>query len=106
MRLNSVPVIRDADIIDHSGGTGIGIDFLVNFEVINGGKTLVIFDQPVTEIVEGTMDLSFCLSPLSPGPGRDFLISAFSFVKFTDARKISKNLYNFFNFQKCQLFFL
>lgn len=86
IRFNDVPVIQEVDIVALTGSYGYGIDFLINFEITNGGNILQLLGHIDTIIKDpqGYIPLSFCLGNCGY-PDSSFIASAISVLKFEKA---------------------
>lgn len=80
--MNDITVLRELDIFGLTKEKFLSIDFVILFEIMENGRALSVVGHPVSEIVTGEMELSFCLGECSGPEDKSFVVSAFSVIKF------------------------
>lgn len=82
VRFNHVPVLEEVDLVDLSGDKGVGIEFLMSFDVTHGVTRLLLKGHKDTNITGDGIDLAFCMGTLNTTTDSNFLMSAFKVIRF------------------------
>lgn len=79
--LNGVPVLKELDVIRYSVRKGVGVNFIVNFQVLDGGRKMKLKGHSDSFIRGDLMKLALCQGTLSTAHN-NFVMSAIHVVKF------------------------